>query len=196
MRAGGGIGFWVSAMGRASGGMKSEDAHVLRVSAQMLGPKTGSPTRNSVTASPNLGHLAGELGSEDPALRPAETRAEAADHRRGAPPAAVGPRDRRRVHRHEDLVSPSAPGARRPRAVGRRAARTGRERPPSQGESRRRRWIGQQSTSTALLGAERFPDVSTALSTTSVNPMPCSVQYAIVELPPITLSRLFGTPLK
>jgi len=54
----------------------------------------------------------------------------------------------------------------------------------------------QQSTSTALLGAERFPDVSTALSTTSVNPVPCSAQYAIVELPPITLSRLFGTPLK
>lgn len=54
----------------------------------------------------------------------------------------------------------------------------------------------QQSTSTVLPGAERFPDVSTALRTTSVNPMPCSVQYAIVELPPITLSRLFGTPLK
>jgi hypothetical protein len=46
----------------------------------------------------------------------------------------------------------------------------------------------QQSTSTALLGAERFPDVSTALSTTSVNPMPCTVQYAIVELPPMMLS--------
>jgi hypothetical protein len=47
---------------------------------------------------------------------------------------------------------------------------------------------GQQSTQTALLGAERFPDVSTALSTTSVNPMPCTVQYAIVELPPMMLS--------
>ncbi len=46
----------------------------------------------------------------------------------------------------------------------------------------------QQSTQTALLGAERFPDVSTALSTTLVNPMPCTVQYAIVELPPMMLS--------
>src|SRR5215211_1315920 len=46
----------------------------------------------------------------------------------------------------------------------------------------------QQSTQTALLGAERFPDVSTALSTTSVNPMPWTVQYAIVELPPMMLS--------
>jgi hypothetical protein len=35
---------------------------------------------------------------------------------------------------------------------------------------------GQQSTQTALLGAERFPDVSTALSTTSAKPMPCTVQ--------------------
>ena len=47
---------------------------------------------------------------------------------------------------------------------------------------------GQQSTQTELLGAERFPDVSTALSTTSVNPMPWTVQYAIVELPPMMLS--------
>jgi hypothetical protein len=34
----------------------------------------------------------------------------------------------------------------------------------------------QQSTQTGLLGAELFPDVSTALSTTSVIPMPCTVQ--------------------
>jgi hypothetical protein len=54
--------------------MTSEDEHVLRVTAQMLAPKMGSPTPNSGHAVVDLGDLDGELGSEDPALQPVKKR--------------------------------------------------------------------------------------------------------------------------
>lgn len=96
---------------------------------------------------------------------------------------------RRRVHVHEDLVllrhraldvlEPQE--VERPVPVVNDRLHTGEPRKTTMVRAPQSTAVGaprvrQQSTQPALLGAERFPDVSTALMTTSVIPMPCSVQ--------------------
>ncbi len=88
-------------------------------------------------------HLAGELHADDPSLRSEEAGEDAREERLRGAMAAVGPRDRRCVHFHEDFVLLGC----RPRDVGdaqnlRRAVLVVNDRSHDFLSSRWNRWIG------------------------------------------------------
>ena len=85
-------------------GPLSFDAHELRVRAEDARSEDAVADAELGHGVPDLRDFAGELGAEDPLLRPTDTGEEAAEERMRGAPGRVRPRHRRRAHPDEYLV--------------------------------------------------------------------------------------------